>query len=66
MGISNQQLSEKRADSVRQFLESHGVGAPVLSARGEGEANPLEDNSTRQGRALNRRVDILISGDMAK
>lgn len=62
----NRTLSQRRADSVRQFLESRGVDASILSARGEGEANPLADNATRQGRAQNRRVDILISGEVAK
>lgn len=59
----NQPLSEKRAASVKQFLNSRGVGSSAVSARGEGESNPAADNSTRDGRAKNRRVDILISGN---
>lgn len=62
----NQGLSERRALSVRQFLESRGISPGVLSAQGEGEVNPVADNATRDGRARNRRVDILISGDVAK
>jgi len=59
----NQPLSEKRAASVKQFLNSRGVGSSAVTARGEGESNPVADNSTRDGRAKNRRVDILISGN---
>jgi len=59
----NLTLSEQRAASVSQFLESRGVRASLLSTQGEGEANPVADNKTREGRAMNRRVDILISGN---
>ena len=62
----NQSLSEQRAASVSQFLESRGVGAALLSTFGEGEANPVADNKTREGRAMNRRVDILISGSIVE
>jgi len=62
----NQTLSEQRAASVKQFLESHGVGAALLSARGAGESSPVVENTTRDGRARNRRVDILISGNSAE
>jgi len=59
----NQSLSERRAASVSQFLESRGVRASLLSTQGEGESNPVADNKTREGRTMNRRVDILISGN---
>ena len=59
----NQTLSERRAASVKQLLESRGVGSSAVSVRGEGESNPVSDNGTRDGRARNRRVDILISGN---
>ena len=59
-------LSEQRAASVSQFLESRGVRASLLSTQGEGEANPVADNTTREGRAMNRRVDILISGSIVE
>ena len=62
----NQSLSEQRAASVSQFLESRGVRAASLSTFGEGEANPVADNKTREGRAMNRRVDILISGSIVE
>ncbi len=59
----NKTLSERRAASVRQFLESKGVSGSPVTVRGEGESRPLADNSTREGRARNRRVDLLISGN---
>lgn len=62
----NLTLSEHRAASVSQFLESRGVRASLLSTQGEGEANPVADNKTREGRAMNRRVDILISGNVVE
>ncbi len=52
----NQQLSQRRAESVMRFLVSKGVDAGRLNAKGYGEANPIADNSTREGRAKNRRV----------
>ena len=61
-----QSLSEQRAASVSHFLESRGVRAAVLSTFGEGEASPVADNKTREGRAMNRRVDILISGSIGE
>ena len=60
----NQQLSEKRADSVRGYLISQGVKPDNISATGLGKANPVADNSTAQGRQLNRRVEMVVSGDV--
>lgn len=60
----NQQLSEKRADSVRGYLVSQGVKSENVSATGLGKANPVADNSTAQGRQLNRRVEMVVSGDV--
>jgi OOP family OmpA-OmpF porin len=59
----NLKLSEARAVSVKQFLQSRGVNPRIITARGEGEASPVADNTTREGRSRNRRVDILISGN---
>jgi len=59
---SNQVLSEKRADAVMQYLISQGVKPELVSARGFGEADPIADNDTAQGRAQNRRVEITIAG----
>lgn len=52
----NQGLSERRANSVKAYLEGKGVGN--VSASGAGEANPVADNGTKDGRAQNRRVEI--------
>jgi len=54
----NQRLSDRRATAVREYLEAHGVGAGRIEARGFGESNPIADNSTAEGRAENRRVEI--------
>ncbi|AUI85904.1 hypothetical protein BS333_05650 [Vibrio azureus] len=56
----NQQLSERRAESVRQFLVSQNVAPGRAIARGYGERNPICSNKTSQGRACNRRVEIQI------
>ena len=60
----NQTLSEKRADSVRGYLTSSGVAPDHVSAVGLGKANPVADNSTAAGRKLNRRVEMVVSGDV--
>lgn len=60
----NQQLSEKRADTVRGYLVSSGVTPDHVSAVGLGKANPVADNSTAAGRKLNRRVEMVVSGDV--
>ncbi|ASA54280.1 hypothetical protein BSQ33_00105 [Vibrio gazogenes] len=57
---TNQVLSEKRAESVRQYLVSQGVAPGRAIARGIGERHPLCSNSTPQGRQCNRRVEIQI------
>ena len=55
----NQGLSERRAASVKDWLVAHGASAADLEAKGYGELNPKYDNGTREGRQLNRRVEIL-------
>lgn len=57
---TNQILSERRAESVRSYLVSQGVAAGRAVARGNGERYPLCINSTTEGRACNRRVEIQI------
>ncbi|HAS6382846.1 TPA: OmpA family protein [Vibrio vulnificus] len=57
---SNQILSERRAESVLSFLISQNVAAGRAVARGNGERYPLCTNSTAEGRACNRRVEIQI------
>jgi OOP family OmpA-OmpF porin len=54
----NQKLSERRAIAVKDYLESHGVAAGILTAEGLGEENPIADNRTAKGRAENRRVTV--------
>ena len=56
----NQGLSERRANSVRSYLVSHGVDASKLTTVGYGESSPIADNGTREGRALNRRVELQV------
>lgn len=57
----NHQLSLKRAQSVVEVLRSVGMKPANLAIRGYGETMPLADNKTREGRATNRRVVIVIS-----
>jgi outer membrane protein OmpA-like peptidoglycan-associated protein len=54
----NQKLSERRAAAVKAYLETHGVAADEIEARGEGEQNPKYPNDTRESRRKNRRVDV--------
>jgi len=54
----NQGLSERRANSVRKWLIDNGVSSGRLQSVGYGELRPKYDNSTREGRRLNRRVEI--------
>ena len=56
----NQALSERRANSVRDYLVGSGVESKRLSATGFGESEPVADNATNEGRRLNRRVDVLL------
>ncbi|UTH74244.1 OmpA family protein [Chromobacterium sp. IIBBL 290-4] len=57
---ANQRLSQKRAQSVRQWLVDKGVAADIIRWRGEGEAWPIASNRSKQGRALNRRAELRI------
>ncbi len=62
----NQDLSERRAEVVKAYLEAKGIDAARLKARGMGERSPIADNSTPDGRAKNRRIEIvLLSQDSA-
>lgn len=54
----NQDLSERRADSVANYLVQSGVSASQLSVVGYGETQPIASNDTAEGRAQNRRVEI--------
>ncbi len=59
----NQKLSENRAGAVRDFLVQQGVQMNNISSTGYGKADPVADNGTAQGRAQNRRVQLVVSGD---
>jgi len=59
----NQKLSENRAGAVRDFLVSQGVAAENITSAGYGKANPVADNATAAGKAQNRRVNLVVSGD---
>ena len=56
----NLSLSEKRANSVRDYLIAKGVAANRMVVKGFGETQPIADNSTRDGRATNRRVELKV------
>lgn len=56
----NQYLSEKRADSVRDYMIGKGIAANRMEAKGYGELKSIADNGTRDGRAENRRVELKI------
>ena len=56
----NMKLSQQRADNVKNFLVEQGIDAGRLSAKGLGMTMPIADNSTKEGRQKNRRVDLVI------
>jgi OmpA-OmpF porin, OOP family len=56
---TNQALSEKRAQAVVAWLTSHGIEASRLNAKGWGASKPVDDNTTDDGRAKNRRVELV-------
>jgi len=60
----NMTLSEKRADSVRDYLTSQGVNEANITAQGFGKGSPVASNDNAAGRALNRRVEMVVSGDV--
>jgi len=61
---SNQALSEQRANAVRDYLIKQGLNGSSLTALGLGEKNPVADNSTAEGRQKNRRIEIIVSGEV--
>jgi OmpA-OmpF porin, OOP family len=56
----NLKLSEKRAQVVKEYLVSKGIGADRLTVKGYGESNPIAKNNSAEGRALNRRIEFII------
>jgi outer membrane protein OmpA-like peptidoglycan-associated protein len=57
----NQQLSERRANAVAQYLETQGLATNRVVTVGAGETRPVADNSTTEGRATNRRVELTLT-----
>lgn len=57
---TNQTLSMNRAQSVTNYLSSQGVSPARMTAQGRGPSEPVADNSTAQGRAMNRRVELYL------
>ncbi len=57
---SNDTLSQKRAETVRDWLVQHGAKADMVTAKGLGEADPIATNDTESGQAQNRRVEITV------
>ena len=60
----NMQLSENRANSVRDYLVQQGINASSIAARGFGKSQPVATNDTAAGRQQNRRVELVVSGDV--
>jgi outer membrane protein OmpA-like peptidoglycan-associated protein len=56
----NMDLSQKRAQSVRDYLVSKGIPSDLISAQGKGQDSPIADNGSVEGRAQNRRVEIVV------
>src|SRR3989344_5731674 len=59
----NQDLSDRRAQAVHDALVQRGVDTSRITARGYGKAHPVADNASPEGRAMNRRVEIVIADD---
>jgi outer membrane protein OmpA-like peptidoglycan-associated protein len=60
----NQALSERRAESVRSYLAEQGVPASSMTAKGLGKTQPVASNDTADGRQQNRRVELIVSGEV--
>src|SRR5580693_5449099 len=60
----NQTLSEQRANAVRDYLVQQGLDPTAITATGFGKSNPVASNDTATGRQQNRRVEIIISGEV--
>jgi outer membrane protein OmpA-like peptidoglycan-associated protein len=61
---ANMKLSQQRADAVRDFVVQQGLPPDAVTAVGLGKAEPVADNSTNEGRQKNRRVEIIVSGEV--
>ena len=61
--VYNRQLSQYRADIVKNYLIGNGIAPAKISAHGKGPENPIESNATYQGRKQNRRVEIRVNSE---
>lgn len=59
----NLQLSQRRAEAVKEALVSFGLDPDLITVHGYGESNPVASNDTREGRQQNRRAEIIVVGD---
>ena len=60
----NQQLSEQRASSVREYLAKENIPAASMTSRGFGKTQPVASNDSAEGRQQNRRVELVVSGEV--
>jgi outer membrane protein OmpA-like peptidoglycan-associated protein len=60
----NQKLSEQRANAVREYLLSQGISGDIITSSGKGFSMPAGDNKTAAGRQQNRRVELIVSGEV--
>jgi outer membrane protein OmpA-like peptidoglycan-associated protein len=60
----NQTLSEQRADSVRDYLAQENIPTSSMTAQGFGKTQPVATNDTAEGRQQNRRVELVVSGEV--
>jgi outer membrane protein OmpA-like peptidoglycan-associated protein len=60
----NMRLSENRASAVRSYLVTQGLNSGIVTARGFGKTKPVANNATAAGRQQNRRVELVVSGDV--
>ena len=59
---TNLDLSSRRADAVVNYLHAQGVDPAIMSAKGRGDTHPVATNDTAEGRAANRRIEIVLEG----
>ena len=60
----NQKLSEQRAETTRAYLIEQGLQAGQITSKGFGKTMPVADNATAAGRQQNRRVELIVSGEV--
>src|SRR6266478_4155557 len=59
----NQQLSEHRAQAVRDYFVQQGINSAAVEAHGYGKSEPIASNDTPEGRQQNRRVELILAGE---